>query len=161
MRITSQRQRAAVGNAAGAVDLGGARLRLPTAAFTLVEVMIAVAILCACVFAILSVVGTGLRGARVLQQPDVDPSMVAGLLSLTNRLTEGSDSGDFDSVAPGVYPGYTWNSDTYEVSTNGLFKIDLTVRHTQNGKPSESTMSFLLYRPESQSSMGGIRGLGR
>lgn len=144
-----------------AVGLGRSFLRLPTSAFTLVEVMIATAILCACVFAILSVVGTGLRGARVLQQPDVDPSMVAGLLSLTNKLTEGSDSGDFDTVAPGVYPGYTWYADTYEVSSNGLFKIDLTVRHTQNGKPQESTMSFLLYRPESQSSMGGLRGLGR
>jgi Tfp pilus assembly protein PilV len=135
--------------------------RWPVAAFTLVEVMIAVAILCACVFAILSVVGTGLRGARVLQQPDVDPSMMAGLLSLTNKLTEGSDSGDFETVAPGMYPGYTWNSDTYEVSSNGLFKIDLMVRHTENGKPQESTMSFLLYRPESGSSIGGIRGFGR
>lgn len=136
----------------------GGLTRLPLAAFTLVEVMIAVAILCACVFAILSVVGTGLRGARVLQQPDVDPSMVAGLLSLTNKLTEGEDSGDFDTVAPGVYPGYTWYSTTYEVASNGLFKIDLTVRHNEGGKAQESSMSFLLYRPESQTSMNGFRG---
>ena len=141
--------------------MAGWRGRRPVAAFTLVEVMVAVAILCACVFAILSVVGTSLRGARVLQQPDVDPSMVAGLLSLTNKLSEGSDSGDFETVAPGVYPGYTWDADTYEVSSNGLFKIDLRVRHNENGKPQESTMSFLLYRPESGSSIGGIRGFGR
>ena len=130
-------------------------------AFTLVEVMIATAILFACVFAILSVVATGLRGARVLQQPDVDPSMVAAMLSLTNKLTEGSDSGDFDTIAPGVYPGYTWSSDTYEVSSNGLYKIDLLVQHKEGNKAQEARMSFLLYRPDSQNKSGGLRGLGR
>jgi hypothetical protein len=130
-------------------------------AFTLVEVMIATAILFACVFAILSVVATGLRGARVLQQPDVDPSMVAAMLSLTNKLTEGSDSGDFEAIAPGVYPGYTWSSDVYEVSSNGLFKIDLLVQHHEGNKAQESRMSLLLYRPDSQTKQGGIRGLGR
>jgi hypothetical protein len=130
-------------------------------AFTLVEVMIATAILFACVFAILSVVATGLRGARVLQQPDVDPSMVAAMISLTNILTEGSDSGDFETIAPGVYPGYRWSSDIYEVSSNGLFKIDLLVTHSESGKAQESHMSLLLYRPDSKTKQGGLRGFGR
>lgn len=133
--------------------------RQAEAAFTLLEVMVATAVLFACVFAILSVVATGLKGARVLQEPEVDVTALAGLLSLTNRLTEGTSSGDFDEIAPGLYPDWNWERDIYEVSSNGLFKVDFIV--TKRGSRAEQRLSILLYRPDSQTGPFGGRGLGR
>ena len=129
------------------------------AAFTLLEVMVATAVLFACVFAILSVVATGLKGARILQEPEVDVTALAGLLSLTNKLTEGSASGDFEEIAPGLYRDWRWERDVYEVSTNGLFKVDFVV--TKRGSRAEQRLSILLYRPDSPSSPFGGRALGR
>lgn len=136
---------------------GGAGRR--AVAFTLLEVMVATAVLFACVFAILSVVATGLKGARVLQEPEVDVTALAGLLSLTNKLTEGSASGDFEEIAPGLYQDWRWERDVYEVSTNGLFKVDFVV--TKRGNRAEQRLSILLYRPESPSGAFGGRALGR
>jgi Tfp pilus assembly protein PilV len=129
------------------------------AAFTLLEVMVATAVLFACVFAILAVVATGLKGARVLQEPEVDITALAGMLSLTNRVSEGSTSGDFEEIAPGLYPDWRWERDVYEVSTNGLFKVDFLV--TKQGSRAEQRLSILLYRPDSQSGPFGGRTLGR
>ena len=125
-----------------------------TLAFSLLEVMIAAAVLFAAVFAILAVVGTGLKGARVLQEPEVDVTALAGLLTLTNRLSEGTDSGDFEEIAPGLYPDWSWTRDVYEVSSNGLFKVDFLV--TKRGSQAEQRLSILLYRPDSAGpGMGG------
>src|SRR5689334_18596540 len=64
-------------------------------AFTLLEVMIAMGIFFMAVFTILALVSSSLRNARALQETEVDPSMLAAQLSLTNRLVEGEQSGDF------------------------------------------------------------------
>jgi hypothetical protein len=134
--------------------------RRAKAAFTLLEVMVATAVLFMCVFAILAVVATGLKGARVLQEPEADITALAGLLSLTNRLTEGSSSGDFEELAPGLYREWRWERDIYEVSTNGLFQVDFRI--TKQGSQAEQKLSILLYRPDSQSSpFGGGRGMIR
>ncbi len=129
-------------------------------AFTLLEVMIATAIFFMCVFAILALVSTSLRNARVLQQHSVDPGMLAGMTALTNRLMEGSETGDFEDIAPGSFPGFTWTRYIEQVASNGLFRVDLMVSHDINGKPVESKMSILLYRPESPpgSAFGGMGG---
>lgn len=132
----------------------------PVAAFTLLEVMIATAIFFIAVFAILGLVGNALRNAQVLQQHSVDPGMLAGMTALTNRLTEGTESGDFEDIAPGSFPGYSWTRDTYQVASNGLFRVDLTVTHSVKGRDVESKMSILLYRPDSRpgSGFGGLGG---
>ena len=129
-------------------------------AFTLLEVMIATAIFFICVFAILALVSTSLRNARVLQQHTVEPGMLAGMTALTNRLMEGSETGDFEDIAPGSFPGYSWTRYIEQVASNGLFRVDLMVSHDINGKPVESKMSVLLYRPESPpgSAFGGMGG---
>src|SRR5262245_43913614 len=78
--------------------------------FTLLEVSIAVAIFFMAVFAILGLVSNTLRNARALQRVEADAGMLAGELSLTNRLYEGFDSGDFSgfSESGDMYPGYSW-----------------------------------------------------
>ncbi len=106
--------------------------------------MIAGAILFMCLFAILALLANTLRNARVLQNQKVDAGMVAAQLSLTNRIYEGSDSGDFGEL----YQDYTWKSETTAVGTNGLFQVDFTVEHSPGGEK-DSQMSILLFRPES------------
>jgi len=130
-------------------DERGARGRmLPTtrkaAAFTLVEVMIALGIFFMAMFTILGLVANSLRNARALQRQPVGCGMVAAELSLTNKLVEGLESGDFGNI----YPDYEWTRDIYEKETNGIFQIDMVVQR-RGGGPVDSTMSILLFRPDS------------
>ena len=126
-------------------------------AFTLLEVMIAIAIFFMCVFLILELVSTNLRHVQRLQKPAVDIGSLASELSLTNRLEEGGDSGDFGAM----YPGVSWSRQITMVGTNGLFQVDFTVLDGSGGGrfPAESKLSIFLYRPDSPMgiSSGGLR----
>jgi hypothetical protein len=121
------------------------------AAFSLLEVMIASGIFFMCIFAILAMVSSLLRNARGLRQIALDAGMVAAQVGNTNKLYEGTESGDFGNL----YPGYSWETDTYEAETNGLFQVDIVVRRHGLPKPVDQ-ISILLYRPESPPS-----GFGR
>jgi Tfp pilus assembly protein PilV len=118
-------------------------------AFTLLEVMIACGIFFMAVFTILALVSSTLRNARRLRRPDVDAGMVAAQFSKTNRFTEGTDSGDFGNVLE----DYSWTSRTFEVETNGLWQIDLTVSRRGNPTPVD-TMSIWVFSPESSALPG-------
>jgi len=113
-------------------------------AFTLLEVMIASGILFLCLFAILELLATSLRNARVLQRSTVDAGMLAAELSLTNKLEEGTMSGDFGKL----YPDFRWERVIQEAGTNGLFQVDFVVFRRGHPTP-ESHMSILLFKPES------------
>jgi hypothetical protein len=113
-------------------------------AFTLIEVMIALGIFFVAMFAILGLVSNSLRNARALQRKTVDCGMVAAELSLTNKLTEGLETGDFGDL----YPDFEWTRDIYEVETNHLYQVDMIVQRRSGGVV-ESKMSILLFRPES------------
>ena len=63
-------------------------------AFSLLEVMIAIGILFLATFAILDLVSSSLGNARRLQRPMVDASALLSQLSLTNKLVEGTYSGN-------------------------------------------------------------------
>jgi Tfp pilus assembly protein PilV len=123
------------------------------AAFTLLEVMIAMAIFFIAIFAILSLVAQNLRMARSLGLGEVDFGSVAAQIAQTNALTEGTVSGDFGDA----YPGASWNANITMVSTNqgtlasrrseqGLFQVDITIDWPQNGLVRQETNSILLYR---------------
>jgi type II secretory pathway pseudopilin PulG len=113
-------------------------------AFTLLEVMIACGIFFIAVFAILSLVSSGLRNARLLRHIEVDAGMVAAQLSKTNKLTEGTLSGDFGDM----YHDYSWEMVTQEAATNGLYQVDIVVRKRGLQNPVD-TMSVLVFSPES------------
>lgn len=123
-------------------------------AFTLIEVMIASGILFVCLFAILGLLANLLRNARALQKVPVDAGMLAAELSLTNKLGEGSGSGDFRHLGD-AYRDFQWTSDIFLAETNGLFAADLVVFRKGHGEPIESKMTILLYRPESAVTPGG------
>ena len=115
-------------------------------AFTLLEVMIACGIFFIAVFAILGLVSNCLRNARALRHIEVDAGMVAAQLSKTNRITEGTLTGDFGDS----YRDYSWEMDTQEFATNGLYQVDIIVRKRGLVNPVD-TMSVLVYSPESAS----------
>jgi pilin/secretion family protein with methylation motif len=131
--------------------------------FTLLEVIVACAIFFMVAFAVLELVTRGLAAAKALQQREPDAGILAAAMSLTNKLEEGTMSGNFEDLAPGLYPGYSWARDAYEVGSNGLFQVDFVVVR-QSGKghgPSETKMSILMYRPGSQPGNrfgGGVGG---
>ena len=127
----------------------------PEGAFTLMEVMIAMAIFFMAIFAILSLVSTNIRNAKLLQQSQVDPEMVLGELSLTNKFYEGSESGNFGDI----YPDYEWTRQITQVASNGLFQVDVAVYRRHGGAANESHISVLFYRPDSPQGMS-FGGLG-
>lgn len=114
-------------------------------AFSLLEVMIAMAIFFMAIFAILELTSQNLRLARSLQQTQVSPASVAAEYFLTNLVEEGSESGDFGNT----FPGYTWTRHVSMVSTDGLFQVEITIAQQVDLNTRESTLSYLLYRPDS------------
>jgi Tfp pilus assembly protein PilV len=118
--------------------------RVQGEAFSLLEVMIACGIFFMAVFAILALVSSALKNARSLRRTEVDAGMVAAQLYKTNRLTEGTDSGDFGDI----YPEYSWETHTMEVASNGLFQVDVALLRRGRHQPVD-TMSIWLFSPES------------
>lgn len=98
------------------------------------------------IFAILALVSTNIRNARMLQTPHPDPSMCLRDLYGTNKITEGSDHGDFGNA----FPGYTWDTDVHQIRSNGLFQADVLITKPGGGPNSISTLSVYLYKPQSQ-----------
>jgi hypothetical protein len=127
--------------------------------------MVAVAIFFMCVFSILGLVSRSLRQARELRPKEADATSAIALLSLTNRLEEGSLPPEIVDAYEHQNPGYTIAGEIYEVATNGLFRIDFTVGGASSGEKKRavtSDSSILLFRPLSASKrFGGVTGLRR
>ncbi|MBU6400605.1 MAG: hypothetical protein KGS61_09820 [Verrucomicrobia bacterium] len=118
----------------------------PVAAFTLLEVLIAMSIFFMAVFGLLALTSQNLRLARALQQQNaVDLGSLPAELSLSNILQEGFLSGDFGDL----HPGYTWAADVYTASTNGLFEVDFSIVDENARPPAINTLNILLWRPAS------------
>jgi len=118
-------------------------------AFTLLEVMIAIAVFFVSVFAILALVSQSLDNARRLQRPTIDAGLVAAQLSLTNSLVEGTESGDLGDLLGDAYKGYTYSQEIVEVQTNKLFQVNLAIQRSGGGNSVVSQTSVLFYRPAS------------
>jgi hypothetical protein len=121
-----------------------ARPRRTQTAFSLLEVMIACGIFFMCIFSILAMVSSVLRNARSLRRTELDAGVVAAQISLTNKLYEGVESGDWGKI----YPGCSWEAQILEVATNGLFQVDIVV-HRRGVQQPVDKMSIWLFRPES------------
>ncbi len=123
--------------------------RFSVTAFTLLEVMIASGIFFLAVFSILALVSNSLRNANTLRRPEVDAGMAAALIiGQTNTLTEGSLGGDVGDW----YPDYSWDSQSSEVDTNGLWQVDIVVNRRGHQKPVDA-ISIWVYSPDSKGSM--------
>jgi hypothetical protein len=125
------------------------------AAFSLLEVMIAVSIFFMATFSILALVSRCLSQARSLQPMQVDANMVAAELSLTNRLEEGPIPAEVIERFQHLYPNYTCGGTITEVGTNGLFEVFIEVGGVTAGKHlMRSENRVQLFRPLSQPRRG-------
>ena len=115
----------------------------------MLEVMIACGIFFMAVFAILAMISGVLRNARGLRRVELDAGMVAAQVSNTNKLYEGSAFGDFGNM----YHDYSWETESSEVATNGLWQVDIVVRRRGLQKPVD-VLTIWLYRPESPTRFG-------
>lgn len=92
-------------------------------AFTLIEVMIAMAILFIAVFAILGLISTTLRNARRLQESRVGGGLPMAQIYLNPMLEAGETNGDFGEL----YPGYLWRASFDPVQSNGLVHVEVDI----------------------------------
>ncbi len=115
--------------------------------FTLLEVMIAMAVFFMVVFAVLGMVVQSLGAARALQRPQPDFSILASALTLSNVLEEGVESGDFGELTD-EFKDYYWERQIVEVGSNGLFQVDFAIfQKNAHGKEVREDMSILMYKP--------------
>ena len=111
--------------------------------FTLIEVTIASAVLAIALFALIGVCANGIRIARRLDKTHVDASSLAAEFSLSNRVDEPDQSGDFGNI----HPGYKWTMHGEEAGTNGLIRRDFIVYSTADPKGTESHLSVFYFQP--------------
>jgi hypothetical protein len=130
-------------------------------AFSLFEVMIALAIFFVGSFAILQLISSSLNNVRRLQRPLVDAGPVLAIFAATNRLVEGNNYhgnlGD-DSMLGKAYRDYNWVAVVEEIRSNKLFRVECVVRSANGGHGVISDMTTILYKPNSPSGSldGGI-----
>jgi hypothetical protein len=125
-------------------------------AFTLMEVMIACGIFFMATFAILALVSTTLRNARGLQRGDIDAGMAAAQvyqLLRTNKVQQGSMSGDFDEAHRDYSWEANWDIDYDSGATNGLLKVDIVVNRRGNRQPVDM-LTIRVFNPDAQSGFG-------
>lgn len=135
----------------GQLRVGGPML--PTSAFSLIEVVIAMGLFFIAIFAILDSTSQSVSAARLLQTSHVDATSLAAAMSLTNRLEEGSLPSDIVAEFEKQYPGYACNGSIMEIGSNGLFQVDFEIYGLKGRKVVSSTMSIWLYRPNSGGSL--------
>lgn len=119
-------------------------------AFTLLETIVACAIFFMVAFAILELVTRSLVAAKSLQQREPDPGIILAALSLTNVFEEGSISGNYEDIAPGMYPGYRWEAFMQEVGSNGLYQVDVLTYNERKRSQNPVTVSTQFFRPGSK-----------
>ena len=130
-------------------------------AFTLIEVMVAIALFFMCTFAILGLTSQLLKNARIFQSkksPGV--SMVHGwYTSKTNRVSEGEVNVEFSEISPDIgelYRDYyaVISATPNEEMTNGLWNVSYTVFNRRTHQV-DSMVNTFYWDPASRSSKQG------
>jgi hypothetical protein len=134
-------------------------------AFTLLEVMIAIALFFVASFAVLSLVSTSLNNVRRLQRPMVDAGPVLARFAATNSLIEGVYQGSLGDpeLLGREYANYNWKAVILEVGSNHLYSVECSVTAAGGNREEVSRLGTLLYRPQSPpgSLDGGIGMTGK
>jgi hypothetical protein len=137
----------------------------PARAFSLLEVMIAIAIFFMAAFAILGLISSSLDNVRRLQRPTVDASPVLARYAATNSLVEGTYQGSLGD--PGLlgkdYRDFNWVADIVEVASNHLYSVRCVITPSSGRREIISDLTTVLYKPQSPpgSLDGGIGMRGR
>jgi hypothetical protein len=120
-------------------------------AFSLLEVMIAIAIFFVGAFAILGLISTSLANVRRLQRPSVDASPVLARYAATNSLVEGIYRGSLGDpeLLGKEYRDYVWSAEIIEIASNHLYSVECVIQPANGRRDIISAMSTVLYRPHS------------
>ena len=122
----------------------------PNAAFTLLEVLIAIVLFFMALFAILDVTMQSMRAAHALSRTGPTAGEAAALLSAsTNKYQEGIVSDTFDQT---LYPDCSWEANMTLVGTNGMYQADIVVIKKDH---IHDAMTILLYDPNGSANGGG------
>jgi hypothetical protein len=119
-------------------------------AFTILEVIVACTIFFMVAFAILQLVTQSLVAVKALQHREPDPGIILASLSLSNALEEGSMSGNFEDIAPNMYPGARWEAEIREIGSNGLFEINVMTYNERKRSQMPSVIAGQFFRPASK-----------
>jgi prepilin-type N-terminal cleavage/methylation domain-containing protein len=134
-------------------------------AFSLLEVMIAIAIFFVGSFAILGLISTSLSNVRRLQRPSVDASPVLARYAATNILIEGTYQGSLgDAELLGKdYRDYKWVANVEEIASNHLYSVECAIIPASGHGAVISDLSTVLYKPQSPAGSldGGIGLTGK
>ena len=114
--------------------------------------MIACAIFFLVAFAILELVTRNLAAARALQKREPDPGLVLHYLSvkMTNLWEEGTITGDYEDIAPGMYPGYSFEAFPTEIGSNGLWEVYVISHNPRNPKQNPTVIHTQFWSPNSK-----------
>ena len=127
--------------------------------FSLLEVIIAVAIFFTAIFAIMQLVSSNLSLVRSLQAKRPDLGTLAGKCLMDTNWAGGGESpydpdfGFNDGGGIGsLYPEAGWERDLMLVATNvsltnGLYRVDIKLAETLAQQEAITRMSLLMYRP--------------
>jgi len=126
--------------------------------FSLLEVVIAVAIFFTAIFAITQLVSSNLSLVRSLQAKRPDLGTLAGKCLMDTNWVEGraapydEDFGFNEGGPAALYPEAGWERDwmlaaTNVSLTNGLYRADITLTETLAQQEAITKMSILMYRP--------------
>jgi hypothetical protein len=119
-----------------------------SSAFTLLEVIVACSLFFMVAFAVLEIVAIGLVAAKKLQRREPHFEFLISPHVLTNQLIEGNYSGSFEQIIPDLYPGFSWECEILEVSSNGFFRVDYAIYDdTAGAKP--RTLTTFFHKPAS------------
>jgi hypothetical protein len=131
-------------------------------AFSLLEVMVAIAIFFVAAFAILGLVSTSLDSVRRIERPSVDASPVLARYAATNSLVEGVYQGSLgDPELLGKdYRDYNFAVGIEEIRSNHLYSVHCVITSAAGKRQVVSDMTTILYRPHSPpGSLDGQIGL--
>lgn len=131
-------------------------------AFSLLEVMIAIAIFFVASFAILGLISTSLNNVRLLQRPSVDASPVLATWMATNSWVEGHYHGNLgDEYMLGKeYRDYNWDLDIIEIRSNHLYLADCVITTANGRREAISHLATTAYKPQSPAgTLDGAIGL--
>ncbi|MEI6074518.1 MAG: hypothetical protein WCS94_03020 [Verrucomicrobiota bacterium] len=134
-------------------------------AFSLLEVMVAIALFCTAAFAILCLISSSLGNVRRLQRPLVDAGPVLARYAATNSLVEGTYRGNLGDpeLLGKAYSDYNYEVEIVEVASNKLFSVQCVVQPSYGSREIISDMTTILYKPQSPAGSldGGIGMKGR
>jgi hypothetical protein len=126
--------------------------------FTILEVMVAATIFFMVTFALLELVTHGLVAVKAIQEREPDPGIILAMVSTNKAWEQIQLSGNYEDIASGMYPGYTWElfAQPYMGTNQFLYEVRVMSYGSRKSGRGVLTASTMFFSPNSKP----ITGLG-